>query len=333
MKNIVKRILPEYVVSLIRNLILVKRLYPAYLYDLKRFYRYSGTDGHGDETKLIEKIITKYHIIEKGLTMPSSRLGFGKDVIIGLSSLCLEFSKKYDSKDEQYLHAIGVILEYKRFHEVNNFELNKDIIKAITKIEGLMSISPTQQLSFERDDFFQYKNSEFLTFSNSRMSVRNFDENEEISQETLDNVLNLAKNAPSACNRQTWRTYIITDKTSVGRVLEAQGGNRGFGHLANKVIIVAGEVGGFASPGERNQVFIDGGIYAMNLLYSLHYYNIGSCILNCSHSVEKDMKMREIIDIKQSEVFIAMIAIGVPPKNFKVAISKRYSIEHTNKYS
>ena len=63
MKNIVKRILPKYVVSLIRNLILVKRLYPAYLYDLKRFYRYSGTDGHGDETKLIEKIITKIELL------------------------------------------------------------------------------------------------------------------------------------------------------------------------------------------------------------------------------------------------------------------------------
>jgi len=332
MKNIIKKILPKYFVSLIRSLILIKRLYPAYLYDFKRFYRYSGTDGHGDQIKLIKKIITKYHILEKGLTMPKSRLGFGKDVVISLSNLCLEFFRNYDKQDEQYLHAIAVIFEYKEFHKINNFELDKEVINAISKIEDLITLSPTKQLTFQKEDFFQNRTSDFLLFSNSRMSIRNFDDEEDISIDTLNNILNLAKNAPSACNRQTWRTYIVTDKATVGKVLDAQGGNRGFGHLANKVIIVAGEVGGFASPGERNQVFIDGGIYSMNLLYSLHYYGIGSCILNCSHSVEKDLKMRQLVPIKESEVFIAMIAVGIPPEKFKVAISKRYSIEHTNKY-
>lgn len=332
MKNLIKRIIPDSLASIIRSFLLFKKLYPAYLYDLKRFHKYSGTDGNNSEVKLIEKIITKYHIIEKGLTMPQSRLGFGKDVILSLIDLCIKFNKQYNVNDVQYLHALGVIKEYDEFHQKNNFQLDPVVSTAISNVVKLSSAVSTKQLVFQSDSFFEHIESNFVQFSNSRMSIRSFDDKKDIPIETLNSVLDLAKNAPSACNRQTWRTYIIQDKDEVQKILNAQGGNRGFGHLANKVIIIAGELGGFASPGERNQVFIDGGIYAMNLLYSLHYYEIGSCILNCSHSVEKDGKIRSLLKIKESEVFIAMIAIGIPSSNFKVALSKRYGIEHTNKF-
>src|SRR5690606_10859956 len=99
MKKIIKKVIPKTIASLIRNFILFSKLVPAYLYDLKRFYIHSGTDGEATEIKLIEKIITKYHIIEKGLTMPNARLGFGKDVVISLSKMCTQFSQHYSQSD------------------------------------------------------------------------------------------------------------------------------------------------------------------------------------------------------------------------------------------
>jgi nitroreductase len=113
--------------------------------------------------------------------------------------------------------------------------------------------------------------------------------------------------------------------------LEIQGGNRGFGHLVNKLMVITSETGVFSSESERNQAFIDGGIYAMNLLYSLHYYNIACCILNCSNTVEKDRRLRELCGVKESEVFISMVSLGMPPNDFKAAASIRYPIEKTNK--
>ena len=140
----------------------------------------------------------------------------------------------------------------------------------------------------------------------------------------------MAKNAPSACNRQSWRTYVFTNKKLIEEILLTQGGNRGFGHLANKLIVISGNVSVFGGSHERNQVFIDGGIYAMNVLYALHFNEIAACILNCSFDIEYDQKLRKLCGIKDSEVFITMIACGLPVDSFKVALSPRKDLSQTN---
>ena len=57
---------------------------------------------------------------------------------------------------------------------------------------------------------------------------------------------------------------MYTNKNQIAKILEVQGGNRGFGHLANRLIIITSEVGVFTGVAERNQVYIDGGMYARN---------------------------------------------------------------------
>ena len=105
--------------------------------------------------------------------------------------------------------------------------------------------------------------------------------------------------------------YVFVNKKQIVKILEIQGGNRGFGHLTNKLIIIAAELGGFSGLSERNQAFVDGGIYAMNTLYALHYNQVAACIMNCSTSPEKDKQLRSLCKIKESEVFIAMVACGI----------------------
>lgn len=330
LKKITKKIIPQNIVSCRRKLLLKRDLLKAYKYDRKRFFAFSGITSSNTETKLIKNIITRYHVIEKGLTMPEARLGFGKDAILLLCDLCIEYSSKYNTTDEQLLHAIGVVFEYERFHQTQNYPLDD---KVVSKIELLkhtgINTNCSVQIKTSRTDYFSQTESSFLQFSNSRKSVRNYT-NQDIPLEVFTKVFNLAKNTPSACNRQSWRTYLFTEKKHINEILNIQGGNRGFGHLSNKVIVISGEVGAFASPGERNQVFIDGGMYAMNLLFALHYYQIAACILNCSTTIEKDRKLRESTKIKESEVFIAIISCGIPPEEFEIAASKRFDIKRTN---
>ncbi len=329
-KTIAKKLLPQKFVTYTREFLLRIDLLKAYYYDYKRFFVFSGTTSNNTETKLIENIITRYHMIEKGLTMSEARLGFGKDAILSLCELSIEYLSKYSASEEQLIHAIGVIFEYERFHQIHNYTLND---KLVSKIKLLKCICPnitcSVQIKTTRKDYFSQTEGSFLQFSNSRKSVRNYT-NQDIPIDIFTEVFDLARNAPSACNRQAWRTYLFTDKEQINEILNIQGGNRGFGHLANKVIVISGEVGAFASTGERNQIFIDGGIYAMNLLYALHYYQIAACILNCSTTIEKDRALRKSTKIKESEVFIAIISCGIPPEDFEIASSKRSKIKRTN---
>lgn len=334
LKRVLRLLLPQA----INNYLKSKRSYykckeklrEAYSYDLIRYLKYSNTYNTDSQQKLIGRIIRQYHIIEKGLVMPETRSGFGKELLISLSNDCFFYINRYNINEPQLKHALGVILEYEAFHVKRNFQLEKEIVLIIEKVKGLnCTIMPCRQEETTMEDYFKHTESIFPEFSDSRASIRNYD-NKDISLKSISASLEIAKTTPSACNRQCWRTYVYTDKSQIDKILLVQGGCRGFGHLTNKLIIIAAETGVFSGVNERNQAYIDGGMYTMNLLYGLHYNKIATCVLNCSNSIEKDRKLREISKIKDSEVFIAMIACGIPPETFRIAISPRYRFEYTN---
>lgn len=308
--------------------IFLKNAIPVYYYDLVRFYKYSATNGVKNKKQLTGQIIKTYHVIEKGLSMPNTRFGFGKDPLNSLISLCSSFKERFGESDEQYQHAIGVIIEYEEFHKLHNHELDIEILKKIDKLKNDLSIAvlPGKQVEVGSNDYFKDSASDFVLFSNSRHSVRNYSE-EEVPLSLIKQSISLVRNTPSACNRQTVRAYVYSDKTQIDDILAVQGGTRGFGHLANKLIIVTAELGVFIGLNERNQGYIDGGMFAMNLLYALHNSKIAACILNCSILPSKDMKLRTLTGIKESEVFIAMISCGYVPENFKLATSRRNNID------
>lgn len=314
-----------------------KSLKNAFVYDLAQYYRFSEQKTGKSKDNLIGIIIRRYHSIEKGLTMCDRKLGFGQKNLIPLINDCILYIEKYGIDDDQLVQALSVIKEYRDLHRVSQYPLEGATNNSLSKLEKFFNVLldstdiVKHQKEFEVDRYFDNVNNSFYHFSQSRMSIRNYSK-ADVKIECIQNALDLARFAPSACNRQSWRTYVFTDKNKINEILTLQGGNRGFGHLANKLLLITSERGLFAGASERNQAFIDGGIYAMNLLYSLHYYKIGACILNCSNSVEKDRKLRNLCQVKDSEVFIAFVACGIPPEKFEVTASVRYRVSKTNKF-
>ncbi|MGO3763881.1 hypothetical protein [Glutamicibacter arilaitensis] len=61
----------------------------------------------------------------------------------------------------------------------------------------------------------------------------------------------------------------------------------------------------------------------MSLLLGLTQMELGSCLLNTAMGVEKEQKIRSIVDIPENEVFIAFVAVGNFDKNVLVPRSKR----------
>ena len=218
-------------------------------------------------------------------------------------------------------------MEYESFHKKNAYMLEQSVEDAIYTLKiKAKGIVPSEQKELSRLEYFGSINKTFPDFAHSRLSVRNYSERD-ISVDTIQAAVDLARTTPSACNRQTSRVYVFTDKKQIEEILEMQGGNRGFGHLANKLIVITAELGVFADMNERYQAWIDGGMFAMNLLYALHSQEIAACILNCSHTARKDKQMRKVCPVKESEVFIAMISCGHAPEKFKVALSPRNSLD------
>lgn len=318
-KKIIKKRFP-FLLSII--------LIPEYFVDYLRYLKFSGVLGlKSDKKKLIAKIIAEYHVVEKGLTMPDVRLGFGNENLISLINNCFNYINIYENTDSQIKHAVSVILEYKKFHNINKYSLDTNLIQ---KIESLKSkfdnITSSNQIIISNKEYFKNKNESFNVFSNTRKSIRNYSD-EIIPITVIEKAVDLARNAPSSCNRQGARVHVFSSADIIKKILALQGGNRGFGHLTNKLIVVTEELGISHGVYERHQVYVDGGMYAMNLLYSLHHNNVAACSLNCNFSIKKDKQMRSLCDIKDSEVFIMMISCGYAPDQFKVSLSERYPVK------
>jgi nitroreductase len=185
-------------------------------------------------------------------------------------------------------------------------------------------IDATQQCVYTSEAYYQHSQASFDLFSQSRHSLRHFSTTAEVSVDEVVKAIELAQNAPSSCNRQSSRVHVVAERPLIEAVLALQNGNRGFGHLVSKLLVLTVDLSCYNGINERNLCYIDSGIYAMNLLYALHHQQIGACTLNWCDSPEDDAKLRSLLDIPASETITLFIACGKAPEGtFKVASSPR----------
>jgi len=317
----------------LRKLVPQKVLYLYYLhtarkacdYDLQR--RVHDKVYNDSEAEKVKRDLTlAYHIVEKGLTMPVPRPGFGKPVVLGLINTVLKYQKlSLPTNEMEFRQSVSVLKEYKEFHEQINFQLDKEVVEKFELLENLFKkVVGLKQIKISREDYFHDKDQPFDLFCRSRYSVRNFT-SQEIPLPVLYDCIELAQKSPSFCNRQPNRVHIVKSPGKKKQILEIQNGNRGFGHLAETLIVITSVISTTKDIHERNENHLNGGLFIMTLLNALHFNSIGACSLNWSVSNDKDLKLREILDIPENEVALMIIACGYVPDNFSIASSPRKS--------
>lgn len=292
------------------------------MYGLKLFYRYSFKKNRFKSKESEIAFLTKqYHIVEKGLALPNPRLGFGKEKI----NLLLDKSKKYEAKhgeDKLVTSIKNCLSEYLEFNKTNNIKIEGPYFNSI--IEFIGTSKQQQQggtISINKNELKEIMTIPFEDFVKSRFSIRDFDA-EDVDLEVIKKAVNIAKHAPSVCNRQSWKAHVYTKETQILPLLKVQGGNNGFTQSINKLIIVTTDIKAFTTL-ESNQLFIDGGLFSMNLVLALHSQGIGACCLNTCFPLTSEKKVKQIGSIKENERLIMMIGIGNLKDNYKVAISKK----------
>ena len=291
-----------------------------------RFQHYSGAFTKS-KAKDMAYLTWLYHVVEKGLAMPEMKLGFGNEKIKELSKLIKNNFELYGDSSEVRT-ASAVLLEYKSRHEQLGFKLNDDINHCIEVVKELFpDIEPEQQVVTNYQKYFKDINESFPVFIKSRHSVRNFSSSPLNIQQIIDSI-ELAKYAPSACNRQPSKVHIVDNKSLINKCLSLQNGNRGFGHLADKLLIITGEIGTLLGSQEFLDLNTNVGIFIMNLSYALHYNKVAHCILNWYVEPSVDKKLRKIIDIPDSENIVAFIVCGNAPKeDFRLVSSPRITTD------
>jgi nitroreductase len=165
---------------------------------------------------------------------------------------------------------------------------------------------------------------DFKSFVKSRFSVRDFS-TEELEISKIQEAIDIAKHAPSVCNRQSWKAHVFKNKEEILALLKLQGGNNGFSESINKLIIITTDARAFTKM-ESNQIFIDGGLFSMNVVLALHSLNIGACCLNTCFPYTVEKQVKRIGSICPNERLIMMMGVGNLKAEYKVAISQKKNI-------
>lgn len=326
-KAVVKKILGAGGVKKIANARNFSLLLTNFLKDFKLYLEHSTVFYKEGLHKIECQLILDYHSVEKGLLFKETKPRFAQQRILNLHpSLSLDVIKSNASRSQIRI-AYQVMCEYYELH----LQLGVDIHDYYTKAQyesykKVLGNSYTTKfkgaIDYHRDDFYASVSGDFSTFSHSRKSVREYT-GELVPNERIEQAITLALNTPSVCNRQACKVYLMEDKARIDKLLTIQGGLTGYTHNINQVLLLTVDRNYFYTVGERNQFYIDGGMFLMNMLYALHYYKIANCPANWGKLIQEEKHLDGIFDFPESEKIICVVPIGIAKEEFRVTLSQR----------
>ena len=262
------------------------------------------------------------HRIEKGLSYSSVKSTFALDYVQQTVEILFALKDKSSIDDSTEKWAVSVLSEYFKATDSSNFVIKK-----------AFTLFSQYTLDKEEDyKYYPYPISErhdsaidfdaLLDLSLKRRSVRYF-ENKKVNSETISKVFEIAKLAPSACNRQAFRYLYFNEPNVVNRLSKIPGGVSGY-DLYNLVILV-GDYNGYFNERDINAPVIDASLSAMSFLYACETVGLGTVCINWPNLPDREENIRKVIKLKKSEFIIMMIGLGYPTDSGKIPYSKKRS--------
>jgi len=328
MKGLANKMLPNFFKIRVKLLLNFYRDFLLY----RKYSTIFGLDGFYNKEAIL---ILQYHGVEKGLLFNPIRPKFAKDRVLKMHALLsdIEISSKVNLS--QVFIGYKIIIEYYDLHQRMGIDISdyysQDLYLKYKKIVGSVKNLnfASGKVDYNREDF--YKNTQsFEEFAHSRKSIRSYT-GAKIDIETIKKAVKLANTAPSVCNRQASKVYLIENKKLIDSCLHIQGGFNGYIENVQQLLIVTTDRQYFYTVGERNQFYIDGGIYLVNLLYALHFYKIAACPANWGKDISAEKALSKVVEIPEAEKIICMVPIGVAPDKFSVTLSYRRDVDEVFK--
>ena len=285
----------------------IAKLYYA---DCKYNIKYHRGTCEDSKDKSDANIMLVMHALEKGMSFSRSAGSreFGGAKAISLVNYLLEHEKKYEI-DAQFVTAVNILAAYLQDRNSTKDKNQRDKISKFIECHhdlitpnkgGVKKVSkPTNSLTFD----------DVKSFYVSRSSVREYSA-EPITDSEINKAKEIASLSPSACNRQASRVYSIKDRNIIKILIDNQLGDQGWCNNAETLFVITNKASYFGNIYERNEPYIDGGMFAMNFMMGLHAQGIASCYKMYIREPSKDAEFRNIAGISNNEIPIILILAG-----------------------
>lgn len=284
-----------------------------YHYDAERYFKHSAM-VRSDAQIIAGKIRLLVHALEKGLSVKEQKSDFGKEKAVALLDFIREYQACDSNPDPQAVELAKAVL--------GSYAQNR-----IEKGEDVSFIPETFRTESDRAGTMLHSKGdcrEFEKIARNRHSIRAFSEGS-VSADQIYAAVKLAQTAPSACNRQATHIYACTNAEKIAQIVAKHGGLRGFSNIGS-IIAITGELGLYQSEYERNAVFVDGGIFLMNLLYALEANDLAACPIIWGAEPDNDGFLYQLLEIPESQEIISLVATGNYPEG-AIKIPRSYKRE------
>lgn len=286
-------------------------------YKFKALQYGTGINEAGE--KVYFNLRRNIHRLEKGLSYSITKPSFAGDYIEETVGY-LEKSIKIGLDRETVDWANSVLSEY--FSKVI---VQGQIQNAKSQFERLGKLTEEKNhrpyLNMERPAL-NVSYDQLLQLSIRRRSVRYFSE-EAVSEDLVKRAYDVAKYAPSACNRQAFQYLFFNEKNIVNRLAATPGGVNGYELPA--VVVLIGRYDGYFDVRDINAPIIDASLSAMGFLYACETLGLGTVCINWPNLIDRELKIRDIINLEPAEFVIMMIGVGHPSPDGKIPYSAKRS--------
>lgn len=146
----------------------------------------------------------------------------------------------------------------------------------------------------------------FLELTKLRYSAREYDAQRMVEEEKMSYIIECARLAPSACNLQPWKFYIIKNKEKKEAVCACYGNS--WINSAPVLIVACAEhdVSWKRKTDGKDHADIDVAIAVEHICLAAAEQGLGTCWV-CNFDAERCAK---VLDLKDSERPVAIIPIG-----------------------
>lgn len=318
MKNTIKRIVNSN--PLTRNVKNYIKTTPYYSAD-KKHYNHSKA-MHGSQDFAAIKLA---HALEKGMSFDNPR-PFGKDKVKELIRLFPDIKTENSSA---IIIVVNTLREYASFYEKHSWTNSDEysLVKKFLHEAKDVALHEAGTKMITKEDIMKDASIDYGAFMKSRHSIRAFSK-QVLRKEDFKKAIEIARLTPSACNRQMVRAFFCDSKNAKDVVTTTIRHNlSGFDIKTVTPIVITYDASAFDGPRERNQGWLNAGLFTMNLVNAMHSLGIASCICEFQENLAAERNLKKALHIPDSERVAVTIMAGYYRDKNKVYVSQRITAD------
>lgn len=293
------------------------RFYREHQSVLKGSLKYYDDNAKAKDSRVLLR--RNVHRLEKGLIMRPRRDVFATRYIQETVDAFVVACNNQQIKKEELDWCVSVLSHFFEIAGKDN-DIEKAKVDYFACLENVQSLDELTMRSVpyakNASEVSEITTEQLEKLFRQRRSTRWYLE-QAVEIEKIERAMTIAKQAPSACNRQPFKFHVVTDKDMVNKVADSAMGTVGFGHNFPMIIAIVGDLSAYPAERDRHVIYIDGSLVAMQFALALETMELSSCMINWPDVEDREKRLEKLLGLESHERTVMLMSVGyADPEGF-----------------